>query len=168
MEGIQKLGKPNKSNKTKQSFLKSVDSLEEITFNGVGDLITISFKYFCVNQVPVGQVFSDWKENMRLELLQKLAEYTKYSRTHWKNEFSNGLPLLAEYGKFPKNTDFSIPSNIPCPDELIWARFRLMQKVRVCGFFVSKSIAKTYNVSENTFYVVFLDKDHRFYKTEKS
>ena len=104
---------------------------------------------------------------MRLDLIQKLAEYTKYNRTHWKNEFSNGLPLLAEYGAFPKNTDFSIPSNIPCCDELIWSRFRLMQKVRVCGFFVTKEIAKKYNLSENTFYVVFLDKDHRFYKTEK-
>lgn len=64
------MGKPNKNNKTKQLFLNSVDSLEKITFDGVEDLITISFKYFCVNQVPVGQVFSDWKENMRLDLFQ--------------------------------------------------------------------------------------------------
>lgn len=160
------MGKPNKKNNTKQSFINSIDSLEENTFDGVSDLITISFKYFCINQRPIGQVFSDWKDNMRLDLLQKLAEYTKYNRNHWKNEFSNGLPLLAEYGNFPKNSDFYVPSNIPCPDELIWSRFRLMQKVRVCGFFVSMDIAKTYNLSENTFYVVFLDKDHRFYKTE--
>ena len=162
------MGKPNKTNNTKQTFLNSVDSLKEVSFEGAGDLIAISFKYFCINQVPVGQNFSDWKDSMRLDLLQKLAEYTKYNRNHWKNEFSNGLPLLAEYGSFPKNTDFSIPSNIPCPDELNWSRFRLMQKVRVCGFFVTKDIAKKYSLSENTFYVVFLDKDHRFYKTEKA
>ncbi len=162
------MGKPKKNNKTKQSFLNTVDSLEEITFDGAEGLITISFKYFCVNQVPVGQNFSGWNENMRLNLLQKLSEYTKYNRNHWKNEFSNGLPLLAEYGAFPKNTDFSIPSNIPCPDELIWSRFRLMQTVRVCGFFVKKDIAQKYDISENTFYVVFLDKEHRFYKTENA
>ena len=136
------MGKPNKSNKTKLSFLNSVDSLKEVTFDGVDDLITISFKYFCVNQAPIGQGFADWKENMRLELLQKLAEYTKYSRSHWKNQFSNGLPLLAEYGKFPRNTDFSIPSNIPCPDELIWARFRLMQKVRYVDFLSQKILRR--------------------------
>lgn len=161
------MGKPNKTNNTKLSFLNAIDSLKEVTFDEVSDLITISFKYFCVNQIPVGQNFADWKDSMRLDLLQKLAEYTKYSRKHWKNEFSNGLPLLAEYGKFPVNSDFSIPSNIPCPDELIWSRFRLMQKVRVCGFFVTSAIAKKYNLSVNTFYVVFLDKSHRFYKTEK-
>ncbi len=161
------MSKPNKTNKTKNSVLKSIDSLEESTFEDATDLITISFKYFCVNQTPVGQVFADWKDNMRLDLLQKFSEYTKYSRQHWKNEFSNGLPLLAEYGNFPLNSDFSIPKNIPCPDELIWSRFRLMQKVRVCGFFVSTDIAKKYSLSVNTFYVVFLDKDHRFYKTEK-
>lgn len=161
------MSKPNKTNKTKNSILKSLDSLEESTFEDATDLITISFKYFCVNQTPVGQVFADWKDNMRLDLLQKFSEYTKYSRQHWKNEFSNGLPLLAEYGNFPLNSDFSLPKNIPCPDELIWSRFRLMQKVRVCGFFVSTDIAKKYSLSVNTFYVVFLDKDHRFYKTEK-
>ena len=161
------MGKPNKKNKTKQSFLNTIESLEEVTFEGATDLITISFKYFCVNQTPIGQVFVDWKDNMRLDLLQKLAEYTKYTREHWKKQLSNGLPLLAEYGKFPTNTDFSIPKNIPNPDELIWSRFRLMQKVRVCGFFVTEDIAKKYNLSTSTFYVVFLDKDHRFYKTEK-
>ena len=154
------MAKPNKKNNTKQVFLKSIESLEETTFDGVSDLITISFRYFCVNQIPVGQNFSDWKENMRLDLLQKLAEYTKYSRNHWKNELSNGLPLLAEYGKFPVNSDFSIPENIPSPEELIWSRFRLMQKTRVCGFFVSQDIAQKYNLSINTFYVVFLDKNH--------
>ena len=161
------MGKPNKKNTTKQSFLNTIESLEEVTFEDATDLITISFKYYCVNQTPIGQVFADWKDNMRLDLLQKLAEYTKYTREHWRNQFSNGLPLLAEYGKFPVNTDFSIPQNIPNPNELIWSRFRLMQKVRVCGFFVTEDIAKKYNLSVNTFYIVFLDKDHRFYKTEK-
>ena len=42
-----------------------------------------------------------------------------------------------------------------------------MQKVRVCGFFVTDVIAKQYDLSKNTFYIVFLDKYHRFYKTEK-
>jgi hypothetical protein len=161
------LAKPNKSNKTKNSVLNSVDSLKDVTFDDAMDLITISFKYFCVNQIPVGQNFPDWKDKMRLDLLEKLAEYTKYSRQHWKNQKSNGLPLLAEYGTFPVNSDFKVPSNIPNPKELIWSRFRLMQKVRVCGFFVSREIAKNYSLSENTFYVVFLDKDHKFYKTEK-
>lgn len=73
------MSKPNKTNKTKNTILKSLDSLEESTFEDATDLITISFKYFCVNQKPVGQVFADWKDNMRLDSLQKFSEYTKYS-----------------------------------------------------------------------------------------
>lgn len=164
--GIQKLGKPSKTNKKKQVILDSIDNLPDVTFNDAKDLINISFKYFCVNQIPVGQQFSDWTEKLRLDLLQKLAELTKYTRNDWKLKKSNGLPLLAEYGKFPINTDFTIPSNIPNSDEIIWSRFRLMQKVRVCGFFVTETIAKQYDLSINTFYVVFLWIDHRFYKTE--
>ena len=162
------MGKPNKTNRTKNEILKSLDSLEEATFDDASDSITVSFKYFCVNQTPVGQNFSDWNDKMRLDLLQKLAEYTKYSRKHWNNEFSNGLPLLADYGRFPANSDFSVPANIPNPDEVVWSRFRLMQKVRVCGFFVTPDIAKKYDLSVHTFYVVFLDKDHRFYTTENA
>ncbi len=104
---------------------------------------------------------------MQLELLQKLAEYTKYSRLHWKNQKINGLSLLAEYGNFPINSELKIPFNIPNSKELIWSRFRLMQKVRVCGFFVTDDIAKEFSLSTNTFYIVFLDKEHLFYKTEK-
>lgn len=161
------MAKPNKTNFTKQSFLNSIENLEELTFEDAKNTITLSFKYFCVNQRPQAQVFSDWSPKMQLELLQKLAEYTKCSRLYWKNQKINGLSLLAEYGDFPINSDLKIPSNIPNSKELIWSRFRLMQKVRVCGFFVTDDIAKEFSLSTNTFYIVFLDKDHLFYKTEK-
>lgn len=161
------MGKPKKLNEKKQSVLDSIDSLPEVTFNDAKGLINISFKYFCVNQSPIGQDFSDWTDSLRLALLERLAELTKYSRNEWRTRKSNGFPLLVEYGKFPINTDFSIPKNIPDSDEIIWSRFRIMQKVRVCGFFVTDAIAKQYDLSKNTFYIVFLDKYHRFYKTEK-
>lgn len=167
MEGIQKLGKPKKLNEKKQAVLDSIDIIPDVTFKDAKGLINISFRYFCVNQTSVGQNFSDWTAALQLALLERLSELTKYSRNEWRTRKSNGLPLLAEYGKFPINTDFSIPKNIPNSDEIIWSRFRIMQKVRVCGFFITDSIAKQYDLSTDTFYIVFLDKNHRFYKTEK-
>ena len=38
--------------------------------------------------------------------------------------------------------------------------------VRLVGFFVSEEDVKEKNLSSDIFYVVFLDIDHRFYKTE--
>lgn len=74
------MGKPKKLNEKKQSVLDSIDSLPEVTFNDAKGLINISFKYFCVNQSPIGQDFSDWTDSLRLALLERLAELTKYSR----------------------------------------------------------------------------------------
>ena len=39
--------------------------------------------------------------------------------------------------------------------------------MRLVGFFVSEEAAKGKELSPDVFYVVFLDKDHRFYKMEK-
>jgi len=57
--------------------------------------------------------------------------------------------------------------------EAIWSRFHLENKVRLIGFAIPneykdtihQKINKRFNT--NTFYVVFLDKEHRFYKVEK-
>ncbi len=59
------------------------------------------------------------------------------------------------------------------PIEAKWGRFRLKSKVRLVGFvipeeFHDKIHEKTgLRFDKNTFYVVFLDKEHKFYKVEK-
>ena len=38
--------------------------------------------------------------------------------------------------------------------------------MRLVGFFVSEDSAENQSLSTDVFYIVFLDKDHRFYKME--
>ena len=63
------------------------------------------------------------------------------------------------------NTDFKWPSFVP-KEGIKWARFRLDQKVRIVGFFVDEKTAKVYSLSTDTIYLVFLDREHKFYKME--
>jgi len=67
---------------------------------------------------------------------------------------------------------FTHPHYVPA--DAHWARFRLGNKVRLVGFVISKDAIKSLTEDEqkkydhNTFYVVFLDREHKFYKTEDS
>jgi hypothetical protein len=71
----------------------------------------------------------------------------------------------------PSKSAFKFPKNVP--HQAQWARFRLENKVRLIGFVVpgkykDKRHAKTKKRFDgNTFYVVFPDKNHLFYKMKK-
>ncbi|WP_373033292.1 hypothetical protein [Sulfurovum sp.] len=139
-----------------------------------GDTLTsrckFNFSYFDSSQ-PAGQGFSDWGHNELIKLLEKLVNYSKEPLSYWKNQKNGKQNILEIYGDFPKNSDFEHPKYIP--HQAQWGRFRLEAKVRLIGFVlpstydntVHKVTAKRYDV--NTFYVVFLDKDHMFYKIKK-
>lgn len=58
------------------------------------------------------------------------------------------------YRNFPPNTDFKHPAQVP-PDA-VWASMHLGNKPCIGG-----------HVIHNTFYVVFLDGDHRFWVAER-
>ena len=75
------------------------------------------------------------------------------------------MKILAVYGEFPTNTDFEYPKHVP--EKVQWARFRMESAMRLVGFFVSEDVTKKLQLSSDIFYIVFLDKDHRFYKMEK-
>ncbi|WP_025564784.1 hypothetical protein [Psychromonas sp. SP041] len=162
------------NNKLSNSF---VDSLPEtiIEVSKIETKCKFNLSYFDSNQL-VAQDFSDWSYNTGCSsltnLLHKFKEYTEQSLNYWKNQRTGGggLKVLEYYGDFPNNSDFKHPKHVPA--DAHWARFRLGNKVRLVGFVISKSSIK--NLSDdaqkkydhNTFYVVFLDRDHKFYKTE--
>ena len=60
------------------------------------------------------------------------------------------------YGAFPESSDFKIPRFIE--GEVKWAVIKDVggQKHRVAGYLI-----------DNVFYVVFLDKDHKFFKMKQ-
>lgn len=61
------------------------------------------------------------------------------------------------------------------PIEAWWGRFRLENKVRLIGFVLpdehdgkEQKTGSNIRFDKNTFYIVFLDKNHQFYEVEKS
>ena len=141
------------------------------------DRITVrckfNFHYFTVQEA--GQSFDDWTKPQLTELLKKLKNFSEDSLRKWngKNLGSSIGHILEIYGYFPsaEHTDFTEPPSVPI--EARWARFRLDNKTRVIGFIVPEDKHNTfheksgYQFDENTFYVVFLDSEHKFYKPEK-
>jgi len=151
-------------NKKKDAFLAA---LPTTSLDSRTDLLTekckFNFGYFTVQEA--GQNFSEWDENALCRLLDCLKQYSQSSLKYWM-----GQRVLSIYGGFPKNSDFSHPAHVP--HEAQWGRFRLASAVRLVGFVVpghcdEKRHQGTGRLFDaNTFYVVFLDADHRFYKTE--
>jgi hypothetical protein len=124
-----------------------------------------NFSYFDV-QAKAGQDFDGWNHDELVRLLRKLKEYSTRSLREWQQE-----GVLAIYGKFPTNSDFTHPKHVP--HQALWGRFRLESAVRLAGFIVPEGYEGKAHAGSgqlfdrNTFYVVFLDKEHRFYITEK-
>lgn len=158
---------PKKSNPKKEKFLSSLPQQDFISdIADVKGKLSFNLKYFDSNQ-EAGQDFKDWNDKQKQELLEKLRDYSRESKTYWLNQRigSGGLKVLEIYGDFPRNTDFEYPRHVP--NDVRWARFRMESSMRLVGFFVSEESAKSKQLSVDVFYVVFLDKDHRFYKMEK-
>jgi len=164
------MGKFN--NSQKESFLGSIPttSLDNDT-----DKLTLkckfNFAYFNPHQ-DAGQDFNEWNHPELVKLFNKLKNYSEESLEYWKTQLTGKYPLFSTYVNFPVNSDFEEPKNIP--HQAIWARFHLENKVRLVGFVIPDSYhgnahSKTKETfDKNTFYIVFLDKNHLFYKTKKS
>lgn len=155
-----------KHNSRKDRFLQSLPKDEFVC--DIADArgkLSFSLKYFDGSQ-KAGQDFKDWNDNEKTKLLDKLKEYSKENKQYWLNQRtgSGGLKVLEIYGTFPINFDFSKPIHVP--DNVKWARFRLESKVRLIGFFIDETEAREKQLSTDIFYVVFLDKNHRFYLLE--
>lgn len=162
-----------KNSRTEQKVIE-ISQLSSIEMEN--DSITIrckfNFHYFSIQKG--GQDFKEWNHNQLVKLLNKLKNYSENSLEYWARQpIGKGIGHVLEiYGKFPvKNTEFIEPKSIPI--EAQWSRFRLESSVRLIGFTIPNTYfdkahqytSKRYDT--NTFYVVFLDKEHKFYKTEK-
>jgi hypothetical protein len=157
-------------NSRKDTFLAT---LPIASIDAIDDRLTsrckFNFGYFHVD--PAGQSFDEWGEAQIRKLLDKLKDYSRESLRHWRSQRLGAAgTVLAVYGAFPQNSDFVSPRHVP--HQAQWARFRLETSVRLVGFILphechGKEHPGTRERFDcNTFYVVFLDADHRFYKIE--
>jgi len=152
-------------NHRRESFL---DNIPKASIKEKSDVLAtkckFNFAYFINDNA--GQDFKDWTYKQLYELFDKLKEYSKFSLSHWESE-----NLLIKYLGFPTNTDFTLPKSIP--HQAIWSRFRLEGDSRLIGFVIPDEFKyeeqnkSGYRFDTNTFYVVFLDENHRFYITKK-
>jgi len=158
---------PRRQNRQRNNFLENLPKITiENTSEDIKKSLRFSFKYFDNSQEP-GQGFSDWECPKLIDLLEKLKEYSKKTKKELLNMRvgAGGLHILEIYGSFPisAKTDFVYPKHVPV--DVQWARFRLSSTYRIIGFFISNDNSCKFELDSNTFYLVFLDKDHRFYKT---
>ncbi len=138
--------KLQKSKEKRTLFHDRLSSVKDIDEN-----FNISFQYLDTTQ-KYGSSFKDWQ---KCGWLSKMLETLhSYCGKPLKTQFSEYK--FKAYDGFPQKdkTEFKCPPNIP--EDAHWARIHILNKAVVVGHYV-----------RNTFYVVFLDKNHKFYKSEK-
>ena len=114
--------------------------------------ISFSFKDFDIKQIPPGQSYDDWqKDKLLAYMLLKFGHICGLNIVEAQQQ-----KVLKIYENFPSKSDFKHPPHII--KDVRWAVIMDIkgQKCRVGG-----------HIIDNIFYVVFLDKEHRFYITEK-
>ena len=166
----------NKFKNTKrEAFLNNIPciSIDDVS-NNLAKRCKFNFSYMDFSQ-SAGQKFEDWSKEQLSKLLNKLHDYGKESLKYWKSQKINSgrakQNVLEVYDKFPNRTDFTRPKHIP--HQALWARFRLERMVRLIGFVLPESYHQKKHLGTkefydcNTFYVVFLDANHKFYITKK-
>lgn len=99
-----------------------------------------------------GQNFENWEEDgILVTMLNRLKEVS----TMTLNEAIEGQ-IIKIYGQgIPKGSDFEHPKHIP--DDTEWASIRIQGEERIIGFIEDGFV----------FQVVFLDKEHKFYPSNK-
>lgn len=155
----------------KQNFLESISiaSIESVDSN-LTQRCKFNFSFF--TKQPASQSFNEWNERDLACLFEKLMEYSRESLQYWKNQNSGKSgKVLVEYGGFPLRSNLTHPKHVP--NQALWGRFRLDWSSRLVGFILPNEFKnKIHNCGEiydcNTFYVVFLDANHAFYKGKES
>jgi len=126
-----------KKNKAESIIKKTLSSKKTVTDLVNDDCFKLSLRHIDKTQ---GQTWYQWQDS---HILADAIE--TISIEQWSKSFTN-------YGDFPpKNkTEFTHPSHVP--EDAQWARIHINGKQCLAG-----------HVVNNTFYLVFLDENHRFW-----
>ncbi len=113
---------------------------------------SISFKYFKDTDIDPAQSINTWKSEDRiLDMLLSLKDISSNNATIVQ---TTRLTLYGEYPSKDKN-EFPMPADLP--SDIKWGTIQNIggQKARIAGF-----------LKDNIFYLVYLDKNHRFWITK--
>lgn len=142
-------GKQNKFKERSVASYKREAKVIDTKHGRKEHLIVLSFRDFDRNQ---GQEFENWEKDQILALaIGKLAAIC-----HKTVGQATAEKIIKPYTKvgFPPDSGFVHPRHI-LPD-VTWCSMHIQGKECVIGYF-----------EDNIFQVVFLDKDHEFWKTKK-
>lgn len=140
-------GKHNKFNERKASSYKRELGNKAVRQGQKERLIVLSFKDFDRNQ---GQDFQEWEEEELLALaVSRLREVCQLTVKE-----AVAQRIIKPYTSFPSNSKFKHPIHI-LPD-VKWCSMHVQGKECVIGYF-----------EDNIFQLVFLDKNHEFWITDK-
>ncbi len=135
---------------TSPSKIKEI--LDSKTIHENQENFKISFQYLDTSQ-KYASSFRDWQKCGWLsKMLETLQGYCQQPLISQFDKYK-----FVAYDGFPDKeyTKFECPQNIP--EDAHWARIHILNKAVVVGHYVG-----------NTFFVVFLDKTHKFYLTKKA
>lgn len=117
------------------------------------DLLTFSFRHFDQTQPKNDvQTIALWVEQGLIsDLIRRLQELSGLTRAEAEQQ-----KQIKIYGGFPERSDFEIPRYIT--HDVEWGIIKKVggQMSGVAGY-----------IMDDTFYIVFLDKNHRFWITDK-
>ncbi|TDQ11291.1 hypothetical protein [Pedobacter metabolipauper] len=139
--------------KLKIKTLSSVDTgLSSRRNHSINGNFKVSFQYLDKTQ-QYGSDFKDWQKE---GLLSKAMEVLQgYCCSPLVDQIDGHK--FAIYGRFPKitHTRFELPKNIS--EDAVWGRIHVTGIAILAG-----------HIIEDTFYIVFLDKTHKFYITQRN
>ncbi|WP_058976147.1 hypothetical protein [Pseudomonas syringae] len=158
-------------NKRKDAFIAkvSVAKIEGgIADSNIHKLMNFNLNFFNRDQ-PHTSDFDKLEGGELLKLVNKLVNFSDKSLIGWSYETAGGHNLFVNYRTFPSPSGFRHPACVP--HDVEWCRFRIGSKLRLIGFVIPNSfhgvMKDGFCYDKNTFYVVFIDKEHKFYMTEE-
>jgi|SRR6185437_1418158 len=97
-----------------------------------------------------GESYEEWEAcgllSVLLHMMKHIGNYSPIEVRQKK--------LIKEYKKFPDHSKFNCPKHV---GDVVWAVMHITQN--------SKEVVVGY-IDDDVFYIIFLDKDHKFWPTE--
>jgi hypothetical protein len=154
--------------------VEHLNAMPEVGLEANRDTLTekckFNFAYFC-KQPGVGKALDELTQAELHDLIDKVRQFCQEPLAYWLQQKHGVGTTLSIYKNFPIRSEFKHPKHVP--NDVHWGRFRLSGEVRLAGFVVPGHLHETKHrttkvaFDSNTFYVVFIDAEHRFYITNK-
>lgn len=164
-----KRSNPKKLNRLQQ-LAQAQNKIDLTHFKSISDKMKFNFHFFDQTQFSK-KSYIDLSKAELLGIGEKIIDFSSKSLKEWDHSLmaTKKSKIYEIYGEFPSNSEFFYPKHVP--NFVAWGRFRLGNKIRLCGFVIPAQYAgiKIDGCSEplctNTFYVVFYDHGHKFCPT---